>query len=133
MLFLCLLFYKLQMPDKVNRIKSRKLLFQELYSMKYNTLDHETFIETFYDNIFKFSKDEKYMNSMVKTITYYEKFYIYIINKYTPKYKIAFSVGPNSSISLSREGLIISSRIVIFFGIFKNKFEKNALEIFPSF
>jgi transcription termination factor NusB len=56
--------------------------------MKYNTLDHETFIETFYDNIFKFSKDEKYMNSMVKTITYYEKFYIYIINKYTPKYKI---------------------------------------------
>jgi len=76
------------MSDKVNRIKSRKLLFQELYSMKYNTLDHETFIETFYDNIFKFSKDEKYMNSMVKTITYYEKFYIYIINKYTPKYKI---------------------------------------------
>ena len=46
---------------------------------------------------------------------------------------MAFSVGPSSLISLSSEGLIISSSTEIFLGIFINKFEKNALEILPSF
>ncbi len=76
------------MSDKVNRIKSRRLLFQELYSMVYNNIDKDLFLNSFYDSVFSFSKDEKYIESMVKTITYYEKFFIFIINKYTPKYKI---------------------------------------------
>lgn len=71
-----------------NRKKSRKLLFQELYAMSFNEFDLESFKESFFENVFTFNEDEKYINEMIKIITYYEKFFINILKIYTPKFKI---------------------------------------------
>lgn len=75
-------------PITKHRKKSRKLLFQELYAMSYNKFDAQLFKESFFDNVFTFNQDEEYINEMKKIITFYEKFFIYIIKEYTPKFKI---------------------------------------------
>jgi N utilization substance protein B len=71
-----------------HRTKSRKLLFQELYAMSFNVFDLESFKESFFENVFRFKQDEKYINEMIKIITFYEKFFINILKIYTPKFKI---------------------------------------------
>lgn len=76
------------MTIKLNRKKSRKLLFQELYSMSFNNLELELFKESFFENVFTFDQDEKYINEMIKIITFYEKFFIYLVKKYSPKFNI---------------------------------------------
>ena len=76
------------MIPKINRIKSRKLLFQELYAMSINDFDAILFRESFFDNTFTFLPDEKYINEMEKIIRYYEPFFVSIIQKYTPKFNI---------------------------------------------
>lgn len=76
------------MIHQTNRKKSRKLLFQELYAMSINDFDAVLFRESFFENIFTFSPDEKYINEMEKIIRYYEHFFISIIQKYTPKFNI---------------------------------------------
>jgi transcription termination factor NusB len=76
------------MTIKINRKKSRKLLFQELYAMSFNEFDLESFKESFFDNVFTFTQDEEYVNEMVKIITFYENFFIHILKMYTPKFKI---------------------------------------------
>ncbi|MFK7780407.1 MAG: transcription antitermination protein NusB [Candidatus Gracilibacteria bacterium] len=73
---------------KVNRKKSRKLLFQELYSMSFNDFELESFKESFFDNVFTFNQDEKYINEMIKIITFYEKFFINILKIHAPKFKV---------------------------------------------
>lgn len=76
------------MTIKINRKKSRKLLFQELYAMSFNVFELESFKESFFDNVFSFTQDEDYVNEMVKIITFYENFFIHILKMYTPKFKI---------------------------------------------
>lgn len=76
------------MTIKANRKRSRKLLFQELYAMSFNNFEKESFLESFYDDVFTFTQDEKYINEMLKIIKFYEKFFIHIINIYSPKFKI---------------------------------------------
>jgi len=73
---------------KVNRKKSRKLLFQELYAMSFNEFDQESFKESFFDNVFTFTQDEKYIEEMIKIITFYEKFFIHVLKIHSPKFKI---------------------------------------------
>ena len=76
------------MTTKTNRKKSRKLLFQELYSMSFNKFDQELFRESFFDNVFTFTQDEKYIEEMIKVITFYEPFFISVLQKYTPKFNV---------------------------------------------
>jgi hypothetical protein len=56
--------------------------------MSFNEFDLESFKESFFENVFTFNEDEKYINEMIKIITYYEKFFINILKIYTPKFKI---------------------------------------------
>ena len=76
------------MEVKVNRKKTRKLLFQELYSMSFNKFDSKSFNESFFDEVFSFTKDEKYLEEMIKIITFYENFFIHVLKKHSPKFKI---------------------------------------------
>ena len=78
----------------VNRKKSRKLLFQELYSMTMNTFDSKSFREAFFKDVFTFKEDKDYIIEMRKTIVFRESFFINIFNIYAPKFKM-------SSMSLS--------------------------------
>ena len=76
------------MTHRVNRKKSRKILFQELYSMCFNIFLKESFYSCFFDEIFTFSKDEQYLNEMINIIIYNEEKYIKIIELYSPRYEI---------------------------------------------
>jgi len=71
-----------------NRKKTRKLLFQELYSLSINKLDKEQFRESFFKEVHTFNIDEKYLNEMHKIITYNEPFFISIFKTYAPKFNI---------------------------------------------
>lgn len=76
------------MTTSIHRKKSRKLLFQELYAMSFTNFDEELFKESFFDNVFTFKQDEKYIKEMQKIVTFHEAFFISILKKYTPKFKI---------------------------------------------
>jgi hypothetical protein len=56
--------------------------------MSFNEFESELFRESFFDNVFTFTKDEKYINEMQKIIIFYEKFFIHILKIYTPKFKV---------------------------------------------
>jgi transcription termination factor NusB len=73
---------------KVHRKKSRKLLFQELYAMSINEFDSELFHESFFNDVFTFNEDKKYLNQMRKIITFNEPFFISLIKRYSPKFKV---------------------------------------------
>ena len=72
-----------------NRKKSRKLFFQKLYSMSMNTFDEDLFKKSFFDDIFTFKIDEKYILEMTKIVICYECFFITILKKYSPKFDIS--------------------------------------------
>lgn len=76
------------MTNIVNRRKSRKLLFQELYAMSLNEFNQELFRESFFSDVFTYNPDEKYMLEMRKIIRFYEPFFISILKKYTPKFNV---------------------------------------------
>lgn len=73
---------------KVHRKKTRKLLFQELYAMSINEFDSELFHESFINDVFTFTQDKNYITQMRKAVIFHEKFFIHIIKKYSPKFKI---------------------------------------------
>ncbi len=69
-----------------NRKKTRKLLFQILFYKTFQKLDLEVFYANFFEWVFSFQKDDKYINSMLKIIENNENFFIYIIKKFSPKF-----------------------------------------------
>lgn len=71
-----------------NRKKSRKLLFQELYSSSINILDIKLFRESFFNEVHTFKIDEKYLAEMHKIIIFHEPFFINIFKIYAPKFNI---------------------------------------------
>ena len=73
---------------KVSRKKSRKLLFQKLYSLTFNDLDENLFYESFFEWVFTFDVDENYIKKMIKIILEKEDFLIFIIKKYSPKFDV---------------------------------------------
>lgn len=75
------------MNNKVNRSKTRKLLYQNLCANTFQYLSKEDFLKYFYDDIFHFNIDQKYLDEMIITIKEKEWFFIYIIEKYSPKFK----------------------------------------------
>lgn len=76
------------MDKQVNRKKTRKLLYQELYASTFCKIEEELFYESFFDDVFEFQKDMKYLDEMRKIIKEKEPFFIHIIEKYSPKFDI---------------------------------------------
>ncbi|MDD3793558.1 MAG: transcription antitermination factor NusB [Candidatus Gracilibacteria bacterium] len=74
------------MTSKINRKKSRKLLYQEIYASTFCELDLNEFYNSFFDEVFTFERDEDYLAEMNKIIRYYESFFVFIIKKYSPKF-----------------------------------------------
>lgn len=73
---------------KLNRKKTRKLLFQKLYAMSFWNFDNESFTESFYDWVFNFDMDKVYYNEMSELILKNEWFYLEILSKYAPKFEL---------------------------------------------
>ena len=74
---------------KLNRKKTRKLLFQKLYAMSFWNFDNESFTESFYDWVFNFDMDKVYYNEMSELILKNEWFYLEILSKYAPKFELS--------------------------------------------
>jgi len=70
----------------INRKKTRKLLYQELYASTFWIIDLTEFYNSFFDEIFTFERDEEYLKEMNKIIKYHEWFFIFVIKKYSPKF-----------------------------------------------
>lgn len=73
---------------KLNRKKTRKLLFQKLYAMSFWNFNNESFIESFYDWTFNFDLDKVYYTEMSELIIKNEGFYLDILSKYAPKFNL---------------------------------------------
>lgn len=74
------------MTSKINRKKSRKLLYQEIYASTFCEMDLNEFYNSFFDEVFTFERDENYLAEMNKIIRHYEWFFIYVIKKYSPRF-----------------------------------------------
>lgn len=72
--------------SKLERRKTRKLLFQKLFSNTFQNNNDADFLESFYNDTFSYKIDEKYFKEMEKIIYFREKFFIEIIKKYSPKF-----------------------------------------------
>lgn len=75
-----------KMTSKYNRKKSRKLLYQEVYASTFNEVTLKEFYESFFDEVFTFSRDEYYLAEMNKIIKHNEWFFISVIKKYSPRF-----------------------------------------------
>jgi len=71
-----------------NRKKSRKLLFQELYSLSTNKFDKKLFRDSFFNEVHSFKIDEDYLDEMHKIIVFNEAFFINIFKICAPKFNI---------------------------------------------
>jgi N utilization substance protein B len=82
--FILLYFDKMS----VNRARTRKLLFQELYARKFHHFDAISFYESFYQGTFTFEIDTKYMQEIIEIIAKHESFFQAVIQKYAPKFDV---------------------------------------------
>lgn len=71
-----------------NRKKTRKLLFQKLYSMRFAHYDEQLFQDSFYEWVFQFSCDDEYITEMIGIILEKQGFFVEVIKKYSPKFDI---------------------------------------------
>ena len=74
--------------SKLNRRKSRKLLFQKLYCMCFNQIEEDRFSESFVDWIYEDNIDENYLKDMIDLIKNNEYKLLYVIEKYSPRFDI---------------------------------------------
>ena len=73
--------------NKNNRKKTRKFLYQKIYASTFCKVD-ENFDETFYNDVFKFDLDKKYLDEMFSLILEKEGYLLKIISMLAPKFKI---------------------------------------------
>jgi transcription antitermination protein NusB len=73
---------------KAIRSRTRKLLFQELYAMKFNKFDQKQFYESFYSWQFTFKIDKKYIKEIKEIIQKKEDIFTKIIQKYASKFDV---------------------------------------------
>ena len=71
-----------------NRKKTRKYLFQKLYANSFIVQDNSEFDTTFYNEVFDFDLDHKYLDEMMTLIYQKEWFLLKIISILAPKFKI---------------------------------------------
>ena len=74
------------MDKIISRKKSRKFLFQKLFSDTYNLNNTELFNETFTIDSYKWNLDEKYLEEMDRLIKEKEPELIEILKMYAPKF-----------------------------------------------
>lgn len=74
--------------SRTNRKKTRKFLFQELYSSCFSEFKEELFLESFFDWIFNFIKDKGYLDEMKEVILKNEFYMLEIIKRYAPKFSV---------------------------------------------
>ncbi len=72
----------------VNRKRTRKLLFQELYAEKFNVFDENKFYNSFYEWKFIFVIDKEYIKEVTKIVWEKKDFFNKIIIKFAPKFNI---------------------------------------------
>ena len=72
--------------SNTNRKKTRRLLFQALFSATFTPFVEEDFLESFFSKDFEYEIDEKYLKEMIKIIFEKEEFFIEMIKKYSPKF-----------------------------------------------
>jgi len=71
-----------------HRKKTRKFLYQKLYASTFWKIDNANFDESFYNDVFEFDVDVKYLNDMYSLILEKEGFLLFIITKLAPKFKL---------------------------------------------
>jgi len=71
---------------QLSRKKTRKYLFQKLFSDTYNQNDSKLFGESFLIDGFKWNIDENYLAEMEKLIKEKEAYLIEVIKKFAPKF-----------------------------------------------
>lgn len=72
--------------SNTNRKKTRRLLFQALFSATFTPFVEEDFLESFFSKDFEYEIDEEYLKEMIKIIFEKEEFFIEMIKKYSPKF-----------------------------------------------
>ena len=71
---------------QISRKKTRKYLFQKLFSNTYILNDKELFTESFLIDSFKWNIDEEYLNEMEKIISDKESYLIEILKRFAWKF-----------------------------------------------
>ena len=79
---------KPQEVNKVSRKKTRKFLFQRLFSQCYTGIDNDMFSSCFLLSKFEWVLDDAYIAEMEEIIFSKEAYYISLIQKYSPKFQI---------------------------------------------
>jgi len=74
--------------NKYSRSRTRKFLYQMLYAQTFWPINKKEFIDVFYNRVFKNKLDKDYLYKMNELILDYEYFFINIIQKYAPKFKV---------------------------------------------
>ncbi len=74
------------MTNKISRKKSRKFLFQKLFSDSYAKTDQSDFRDSFLIDSFRDNLDDKYLEEMEKLIKEKELYLIELIKMYAPKF-----------------------------------------------
>ena len=73
---------------KTNRKRTRKFLFQVLYSMHFNIFDFSEFKKNFYDGKFTFEIDQDYITEMISCIQGNQDFIVDVITEISPKFQV---------------------------------------------
>jgi transcription termination factor NusB len=76
------------MKNNNSRTKSRKYLFQKLFSLLYNYNEKSDFDYSFLSDSYKDKLDEAYIEEMEKIILEKEAELIYILQKFAPKFSV---------------------------------------------
>lgn len=71
-----------------HRKKTRKLLFQKLYASTFSPVDMSSFDESFFNDVFDFDIDVKYLEEMYNLILEKEIYLLKIIEILAPKFKV---------------------------------------------
>ena len=74
--------------EKTNRKKTRKFLFQKIYTRTFGSFDEGLFKKYFFDDIFSFSLDNKYLDEMYDLIVDKESELISIMQRYAPRFDV---------------------------------------------
>ena len=110
--------------SNTNRKKTRRLLFQALFSATFTPFVEEDFLESFFSKDFEYEIDEKYLKEMIKK--YSPKFdfekmsilnvlplYIAFAEIFYLKEEIPLKVSVNESIELAKIFSEISSKKIV--------------------
>jgi len=88
-----------QKPNKASRKKTRKFLFQKVFARSFSEIDDILFQKSFFDDIFDFELDQKYLDEMFALIVKEEAQLIAIIKRYAPKFDVK-SMNPTAVIAI---------------------------------